>query len=435
MRVRETGERREERGEGDERGREEGGGKKEKEERKKREEEEGNKEREKRSERGERERERESVEEGNRMRERGQTLDMENHTQFYPPIFTQLSSSSLSLSLSLSPLSLSSLSLSISPQLFTISFSWASHEVRPPKYQHHDPLTSELLLCDQCPPGTAVLTHCTADTPTACSPCPDRSFSEHWHWGDSCQYCTTVCKERQLVRQECNSTHDQLCECVPGYHLVVEFCIKHTPCQPGYGVAALGRIHWCMVLTCSVLYESQLVVISVLAEGQKETELRIPGQMRREEMRRGGERLRERGEKRGTPEVDTVCEACPQGLFSSRVSASEPCVSHRNCSELGLKTLRLGTTTQDTLCENEAKGSVLECSHHHTQCHTGENIQDNGDICQTLLSKAIYSHARILFFVWVAPVGIKSHYPWRCERHALPTEPQHTHHVMFIKKE
>ncbi|XP_042170491.1 tumor necrosis factor receptor superfamily member 11B-like isoform X2 [Oncorhynchus tshawytscha] len=123
--------------------------------------------------------------------------------------------------------------------LFAISFSWAFHEVPPPKYQHYDPLTSELLLCDQCPPGTAVLTHCTAETPTACSPCPDRSFSEHWHWGDSCQYCTTVCKERQLVSQECNRTHDQLCECIPGYHLVVEFCIKHTSCPPGFGVTAL----------------------------------------------------------------------------------------------------------------------------------------------------------------------------------------------------
>uniref|UniRef100_A0A8C8M5G7 TNFR-Cys domain-containing protein n=1 Tax=Oncorhynchus tshawytscha TaxID=74940 RepID=A0A8C8M5G7_ONCTS len=157
-----------------------------------------------------------------------------------------------------------------------------------------------------CPPGTAVLTHCTAETP-----------HQHWHWGDSCQYCTTVCKERQLVSQECNRTHDQLCECIPGYHLVVEFCIKHTSCPPGFGVTALG-----------------------------------------------------------TPEIDTACEACPQGLFSSRMSASEPCVPHRNCSELGLKTLRPGTPTQNTLCENKAEGSVLECSQHHTQCHTGENIQN-----------------------------------------------------------
>ncbi|XP_052372085.1 tumor necrosis factor receptor superfamily member 11B-like isoform X2 [Oncorhynchus keta] len=215
--------------------------------------------------------------------------------------------------------------------LFAISFSWAFHEVPPPKYQHYDPLTSELLLCDQCPPGTAVLTHCTAETPTACSPCPERSFSEHWHWGDSCQYCTTVCKERQLVSQECNRTHDQLCECIPGYHLVVEFCIKHTSCPPGFGVTALG-----------------------------------------------------------TPEIDTACEACPQGLFSSRMSASEPCVPHRNCSELGLKTLRPGTPTQNTLCENKAEGSVLECSQHHTQCHTDVSLCEEA-IFQSLASLRLSS--------------------------------------------
>uniref|UniRef100_A0AAZ3QM69 TNFR-Cys domain-containing protein n=1 Tax=Oncorhynchus tshawytscha TaxID=74940 RepID=A0AAZ3QM69_ONCTS len=215
-----------------------------------------------------------------------------------------------------SPLSLFSPPLS----LFAISFSWAFHEVPPPKYQHYDPLTSELLLCDQCPPGTAVLTHCTAETPTACSPCPDRSFSEHWHWGDSCQYCTTVCKERQLVSQECNRTHDQLCECIPGYHLVVEFCIKHTSCPPGFGVTALG---------------------------------------------------------------------C-QGLFSSRMSASEPCVPHRNCSELGLKTLRPGTPTQNTLCENKAEGSVLECSQHHTQCHTDVSLCEEA-IFQSLASLRLSS--------------------------------------------
>lgn len=53
--------------------------------------------------------------------------------------------------------------------------------------------------------------------------------------------CVQVCKERQLVKQQCNSTHDQLCECAPGFHLVVEFCITHSSCPPGYGVTALGK--------------------------------------------------------------------------------------------------------------------------------------------------------------------------------------------------
>lgn len=79
-------------------------------------------------------------------------------------------------------------------QLFTASLSWAfQQQAVPPKYQYRDPVTSDLLLCDQCPPGTAVKRHCTADTPTECHVCPERHFAENWHWGDTCQYCTSVC--------------------------------------------------------------------------------------------------------------------------------------------------------------------------------------------------------------------------------------------------
>uniref|UniRef100_A0A3Q1G9L7 TNF receptor superfamily member 11b n=1 Tax=Acanthochromis polyacanthus TaxID=80966 RepID=A0A3Q1G9L7_9TELE len=193
--------------------------------------------------------------------------------------------------------------------LFTVSVSWAfQQQAVPPKYQYLDPVTSDLLLCDQCPPGTAVKHHCTADTPTQCQPCPERHFAENWHWGDSCQYCTSVCKENQLVKQQCNSTHDQLCECAAGFHLVVEFCIAHSTCPPGHGVTAAG-----------------------------------------------------------TPVSNTACERCPDGHFSAGGSSTEPCQPHRNCSDLGLKTLRWGTSTSDSLC---GKRPPLECSQPHTVCHT-----------------------------------------------------------------
>ncbi|XP_068180777.1 tumor necrosis factor receptor superfamily member 11B-like [Antennarius striatus] len=195
--------------------------------------------------------------------------------------------------------------------LFTASLSWAfQQQTIPPKYQYRDPVTSDFLLCDQCPPGTAVKRHCTADMPTECQACPEKHFAENWHWGDSCQYCTSVCKERQLVKQQCNKTHDQLCECAPGFHLVVEFCITHSTCPPGFGVAVLG-----------------------------------------------------------TPVSDTVCKRCPPGHMSSSDSSTEPCQPHRNCSDLGLKTMRWGTSTSDSLCGTQDKMATLECSQHHTLCH------------------------------------------------------------------
>ncbi|XP_051999237.1 tumor necrosis factor receptor superfamily member 11B-like [Xyrauchen texanus] len=193
--------------------------------------------------------------------------------------------------------------------LFAMSIALAYDEI--PKYQHRDPVTSKVLLCDQCPPGTAVERHCSAEEPTICGPCPEKRFAEQWHWGDSCQHCTSVCKERQMVRRECNSTHDRLCECIHGYHLVVEFCVRHTTCPSGSGVVV-----------------------------------------------------------QGTPERDTVCEKCPQGYFSSTSSFIEPCLPHRDCTRMGLKTLIAGTATQDTLCETESKDFTIDCSHQHTECQT-----------------------------------------------------------------
>ncbi|XP_042609733.1 tumor necrosis factor receptor superfamily member 11B-like [Cyprinus carpio] len=193
--------------------------------------------------------------------------------------------------------------------LFAMCFARAYQEI--PKYQHRDPVTSKVLLCDQCPPGTAVERHCHTEEPTVCAPCPEKRFAEQWHWGDSCQHCTSVCKERQIVRRECNSTHDRLCECIPGYHLVVEFCVRHTACSPGFGVIV-----------------------------------------------------------QGTPERNTLCEKCSQGYFSSTSSTTEPCIPHRNCTQLGLKTVRPGTATHDALCESENKEFTFDCFNQHTECHT-----------------------------------------------------------------
>ncbi|XP_034729306.1 tumor necrosis factor receptor superfamily member 11B-like [Etheostoma cragini] len=216
--------------------------------------------------------------------------------------------------------------------LFTASLSWAfQQQAVPPKYQYRNPVTSDLLLCDQCPPGTAVKRHCTADTPTECQACPERHFAENWHWGDTCQYCTSVCKERQLVKQQCNSTHDQLCECAPGFHLVVEFCITHSTCPPGYGVTASG-----------------------------------------------------------TPISDTACELCPAGHFSSGDSSTEPCQRHRNCSDLGLKTLRWGTSTSDSLCSTQDKAAMLDCSQPQTLCHTDVTLCEEA-VFQSLSSLRLSS--------------------------------------------
>lgn len=77
----------------------------------------------------------------------------------------------------------------------------------------------------------------------------------------------------------------------------------------------------------------------------------------------------------GTPVSDTVCGRCPHGHFSSSSSSSELCHPHRNCSDFGLKTLRWGTSTSDSLCGPQDRKATLECSQHHALCRNGENLQ------------------------------------------------------------
>lgn len=77
----------------------------------------------------------------------------------------------------------------------------------------------------------------------------------------------------------------------------------------------------------------------------------------------------------GTPVSDTVCEPCPPGYFSAVNSVSDPCQPHTNCSDLGLKTLRWGTTTSDSVCQDKA--ATLQCSQHHSLCQTGEKKIEN----------------------------------------------------------
>ncbi|XP_063780537.1 tumor necrosis factor receptor superfamily member 11B [Pseudophryne corroboree] len=162
----------------------------------------------------------------------------------------------------------------------------------PPKY---DPITSVPVKCDQCPPGTFVQQDCTAERRTVCASCPPRHFADQWGYHKDCQFCSTVCKELQVVRQECNSTNNRLCECIDGFFLDVEFCLPHKECPPGSGVL-----------------------------------------------------------QQGTPDSDTVCGECPKGTFSNVTSATTPCQPHTNCKQLRLNVARKGSSTEDTVCQEES---------------------------------------------------------------------------------
>ncbi|MEE6523742.1 hypothetical protein FKM82_022776, partial [Ascaphus truei] len=124
-------------------------------------------------------------------------------------------------------------------QLLHVFITRSVQETTSPKYSHGDLNTSLLFMCDQCPPGTFVKHDCTADQKTECAVCPTHHYADGWNSNKECLFCSTVCKELQFLKQECNSTHNRLCECIEGRYLELEFCLPHTKCPPGFGVIQL----------------------------------------------------------------------------------------------------------------------------------------------------------------------------------------------------
>ncbi|XP_030074230.1 tumor necrosis factor receptor superfamily member 11B [Microcaecilia unicolor] len=186
--------------------------------------------------------------------------------------------------------------------IFNISVTPIVQEISPPKYYREDPETSVQLICDQCPPGTYVKQHCTAFRKTECAPCPTNHYSEHWHYSQECQYCSGVCKELQYVKQECNSTHNRVCECTDGWYLELEFCLRHRKCPPGFGIVQPG-----------------------------------------------------------TPESDTICRRCTKGFFSNETSSTAACQRHTNCHALGLRMAVKGNATHDNVCYQNTEPAAPRC--------------------------------------------------------------------------
>uniref|UniRef100_A0A3Q3NHT2 TNFR-Cys domain-containing protein n=1 Tax=Mastacembelus armatus TaxID=205130 RepID=A0A3Q3NHT2_9TELE len=159
-----------------------------------------------------------------------------------------------------------------------------------PTYVHLNHRTGEVLICAQCPPGTHMTAHCTATTPTMCSPCKREHFTELWNYLPRCLYCNTLCTENQEVATECSPVSNRVCRCKEGFYWSDEFCIEHSECGPGYGVQS-----------------------------------------------------------KGTSQRDTVCAKCPRGYFSNSSSALEPCVKHRQCASDQIVLLP-GSLYQDRMC-------------------------------------------------------------------------------------
>ncbi|XP_060708288.1 tumor necrosis factor receptor superfamily member 14-like isoform X2 [Hemiscyllium ocellatum] len=153
--------------------------------------------------------------------------------------------------------------------------------------------------CSMCSPGSIVLKHCTELFGTTCKPCTAGEFMEHPNGLDKCFKCKPCDPELGFeVKHPCIYTRNTECKPKNGYYCRERNCpmaFEHKTCPPGEGV-----------------------------------------------------------KEKGTQFKDTVCEACPEGTYSSNDSSTEPCVEWTQCVKHKQKQVRQGTSTSDAECEEES---------------------------------------------------------------------------------
>ncbi|CAN9507615.1 unnamed protein product [Ophioblennius macclurei] len=164
----------------------------------------------------------------------------------------------------------------------------------PRHYQHIDQDSGAQLVCDKCPAGTYVSTHCSANTVRECSPCPEGTFTRGENGVEQCHRCRAPCPEGLVEKTPCTSTQDRICVCPPHSFLSGNGggqCRPHSLCPPGTRV-----------------------------------------------------------KKKGSEVEDVVCKPCTKGTFSDVQSSATKCRNYTNCQAQGLVLLTPGTKETDNVC-------------------------------------------------------------------------------------
>ncbi|XP_041941917.1 tumor necrosis factor receptor superfamily member 11B-like [Alosa sapidissima] len=105
----------------------------------------------------------------------------------------------------------------------------------PHTFQHRDPMSRKMLICDRCPVGFYMKAPCTPNRQTICASCPLNHFTQFHNYLPKCLYCFTFYSEHQVVK-ECTAFNGRVCECQESYYKRADFCVKHRDCPPGEGV-------------------------------------------------------------------------------------------------------------------------------------------------------------------------------------------------------
>ncbi|XP_069804039.1 tumor necrosis factor receptor superfamily member 1B-like isoform X2 [Dendropsophus ebraccatus] len=163
--------------------------------------------------------------------------------------------------------------------------------------------------CQACPQGYVTRSSCVKDIGKECATCSDPNEYIDWSYDrPRCWPCNICRPESNLVEvQSCSLLTEAICQCKPGFYCrttLPNSCARCNPlrqCPPGQGV-----------------------------------------------------------KQKGSPNKDTVCEACPSWTFSNVTSATEACKPHTDCNKLHRLTTRWGNATNDAQCGKSIDSNHLQ---------------------------------------------------------------------------
>ncbi|XP_066534108.1 tumor necrosis factor receptor superfamily member 21 isoform X2 [Hoplias malabaricus] len=183
------------------------------------------------------------------------------------------------------------------------------------QYRHIDLATGSQLVCDKCPAGTYVLTHCTETSVRECSRCPEETFTRGENGVQQCHRCQKPCQIPLVEKTPCTATSDRTCTCPAGTFLQEGECRSYYLCPPGWGVR-----------------------------------------------------------KPGTETEDVRCRKCPKGTFSSVASNTQRCRAHTDCRAQGLLLILKGNDTKDSVCGPAPTGPASATLSIHSTTDSAQRV-------------------------------------------------------------
>ncbi|XP_032903879.1 tumor necrosis factor receptor superfamily member 14-like isoform X1 [Amblyraja radiata] len=160
--------------------------------------------------------------------------------------------------------------------------------------------------CALCAAGTIVAKHCTGNTGTSCTSCPNGRYIGQANGLQRCFGCLVCYADMGFkVKQKCTKTHNSKCGPTDGYYCNknCQRVNKHTSCPPGHGVKV-----------------------------------------------------------KGTESTDSTCEECQKGTFSSSDSSTEECKKWTTCVKPTHEPSVPGSNVADVKCGGESKPTVAAAS-------------------------------------------------------------------------